>query len=112
MLLCCTGIAVACPIYAATGSRWRSIAWATASGLTEPVGALVAVALRPVLNESMLDGALCIVGGIMITVSAVELMPQAVEHSRSAALWGALSGALTMLMALFALAQLEGPARA
>ena len=36
------GIAVAAPVYAATGSRSKAFWWATASGLTEPLGGLLA----------------------------------------------------------------------
>eukprot|EP00958_Prasinococcus_capsulatus_P024973 scaffold4047_cov188-Prasinococcus_capsulatus_cf.AAC.1 len=33
------GVIVAAPVFAATGSRWKSLALALASGLSEPLGA-------------------------------------------------------------------------
>ncbi len=75
----CAGIIVAAPIYAATGSRWRAVSVATASGLSEPLGALVALLLvKPfVTSLAQLDYLLSAVGGIMLAVCAVELWPEA-----------------------------------
>lgn len=39
-------------MYAATGSRWKAVGLATASGLSEPLGALLALLLvKPFLTE-------------------------------------------------------------
>jgi ZIP family zinc transporter len=40
------GIALGVPIFFATGSKWKAIAWAAASGLSEPLGALIGLALQ------------------------------------------------------------------
>ena len=49
------GIIVAAPIFAATGSRTKALLIATASGLSEPVGALLAlVFVKPYLTEDRL----------------------------------------------------------
>lgn len=73
------GIVVAAPIYAATGSRWRALGVASASGLSEPVGALIAILLvKPfVTSLEQLDYLLAFVGGIMLAVCVVELWPEA-----------------------------------
>lgn len=76
------GIAVAAPIYAATGSRVRALAWACGSGLAEPVGALVGYfALRAVLPEELMVLALALVAGMMVAVSVRELIPAAYRYS-------------------------------
>ncbi len=41
------GVCVAMPIYYATGSRLKAFAWATLSGVSEPIGALFGSALTP-----------------------------------------------------------------
>ena len=72
------GIVIAAPIYAATGSRFHAIALATASGLSEPVGALIALLLlRPFLNLERLQFVLASTGGLMLAVSLIELIPEA-----------------------------------
>lgn len=97
---CPEGVAVAAPVYAATRSRWRAIAWATASGLAEPlgvllVGALVAVRARgdgdgsgvataATAAAEFSDAALAVllagVAGIMTLLSVAELLPQAARN--------------------------------
>ena len=89
------GVIVAAPVYAATGKRWKALAAAFASvrhthlfncskskyrslldlgctltsmqGLSEPVGALLAVvAVKPFITEEPLHYILAFVGGIMV----------------------------------------------
>lgn len=72
------GLIVAAPIYAATGSRWKSVALATASGLSEPLGALLGLLVaKPLLVESLLPNVLSCVGGVMFSVCVFELWPEA-----------------------------------
>jgi ZIP family zinc transporter len=71
------GIVVAAPVYAATGSRWKALAIATVSGLSEPVGALLALlSVKPLLSEDSLHYILAFAGGIMTAVCVVELWPE------------------------------------
>ena len=61
------GVIVAAPVYAATGSRWKALGAAFASGLSEPLGALLALLfVRPFLTEERLNYILAFVGGIMV----------------------------------------------
>ncbi|GAB4823011.1 hypothetical protein N2152v2_010057 [Parachlorella kessleri] len=72
------GVIVAAPVFAATGSRWKALGIATASGLSEPVGALAALlVVRPFLTEERLHYILAFVGGIMACVCVLELWPEA-----------------------------------
>ncbi|PSC70200.1 pyruvate kinase [Micractinium conductrix] len=72
------GVIVAAPMYAATGSRWKALGLATASGLSEPLGALLALLLvKPFLTEARLHYILGFVGGLMAAVSVLELWPEA-----------------------------------
>lgn len=92
------GIVIAVPVYAASKSRKTAILWALGSGLTEPLGALVAVAvLRPVLTDAILEGTLCVVAGMMFAVSFIELFPAAWKYRSPAAFAvGVLAGAAIM----------------
>lgn len=68
------GIIVAAPVYAATGSRWKALGMAALSGISEPLGALIALlSVRPIISEDALHIVLAIVGGIMGAVCVLEL---------------------------------------
>jgi len=95
------GIAIAMPVIDATGNRLRALQMATLSGLAEPLGAIVAVALLPAGSTQGrgMDFLLCVVGGIMSCVAFTELLPEAHAQGRPMALAGGLfAGACVMLL--------------
>jgi len=70
------GIAVAVPIYTSTKSSKKAFFWSFISGLSEPIGALIAgLILFPFLNDFVLGAVLAIVGGFMVYISLDELLP-------------------------------------
>lgn len=70
------GIAVAAPIYAATRSRKKAFWWATLSGLTEPLGALVmALLIVTVLPGALIGIVYGLVAGMMVFIALDELLP-------------------------------------
>ena len=74
-------IAVAVPVYYATGSRKKAFVFSFLSGLFEPLGALAGfVLLRPFFNELMFGALFAIVAGIMVFISIDELVPSAEEY--------------------------------
>lgn len=82
------GVIVAAPVYAATGSRWKALGLATASGLSEPLGALLALVLvKPFLTEARLHYILGFVGGLMAAVSLLELWPEARKCRNDRRMW-------------------------
>ncbi len=92
------GVAVAAPLYCATGKRARSALAALASGLAEPVGAVVAFGLLyGRLTPGFLNGLLVLVAGIMCWVSAAELIPGGLAVGRGAAVGGFAGGICLML---------------
>lgn len=92
------GIIVAAPVYAATGSRWKALGMAALSGVSEPVGALIALlSVRPVISEDALHIVLAVVGGIMGAVCALELWPEGKKcRSDKNLVFGILCGTLIM----------------
>lgn len=96
------GIAVAVPVYAATGSARKAFLWSFLSGVSEPLGALIAaLILLPFLNGAVLGWMLCIVAGFMIFISFDELMP--IAHSYSSehlAIAGVTAGMIVMALSL------------
>lgn len=97
------GLCVAMPIYASTQSLSQAVKLAALSGLTEPLGALVALVF---MGDSAADGRwvdllLCFVAGVMVSVSFRELIPEAVASGhvwpmRQGMLAGTIFMALTM----------------
>ncbi|MFW9938019.1 MAG: zinc transporter ZupT [Candidatus Thorarchaeota archaeon] len=70
------GIAVAVPIYTSTKSSKKAFFWSFISGVSEPIGALIAgLILFPFLNDFVLGAVLAIVGGFMVYISLDELLP-------------------------------------
>lgn len=62
------GIIVAAPIYAATGSRTQALAIATMSGLSEPLGALLALLfVKPFLTMERLHLTMAFMGALLVT---------------------------------------------
>ena len=79
------GIATAAPIYYATGSKTKALFTAIVSGLTEPLGALIAwLFLRNVIsNNDMLFGIIfAAIAGIMVFVAIHQLLPTAQRYGK------------------------------
>lgn len=78
------GIAVAAPVYAATKSRKKAFWWATLSGLTEPVGALVALLLLAMIPTVYFGVFYGLVAGMMVFIAIDELLPAARRYQTNA----------------------------
>ena len=98
------GIAVAVPIYHSTGSRSKAFWYSFASGLAEPVGALIAyLFLLPYWSPTLHGVVLASVAGIMIFISLDELLPTAEKFGEHhLAIWGMIAGMFLMAVSLFA----------
>lgn len=96
------GIAVAVPLRQAMGSRTKAFWWATASGLAEPLGALIGyVLLMPFLGPMAMGIAYGVIAGIMVFISLDELLPTAEafgEHHH--AIYGLVAGMAIMAASL------------
>ena len=79
------GMAVAVPIYYATGSKLKAILWAGVSGLAEPVGALIglAVVLSGQLSYLAMGIIMALVAGIMTGITFRELLPRSMQYDPS-----------------------------
>jgi len=78
------GMAVSLPIYHATGDKKKAFYYATASGLAEPIGALLGFfILLPLMGDMTLGITFGMVAGIMIYISFDELLPAARIYGNS-----------------------------
>jgi len=72
------GLCVALPIYYATGNRWKAFLWGCASGLSEPVAALLGWAiLANAMTASVYAILFGLVSGMMVIISLKDLLPTA-----------------------------------
>ena len=101
------GIAVAIPIYYATKSKGKALLYATLSGFSELLGALLCIAVTEVFGVDLSAGGpafpliLAAVSGIMIYISLDELLPTAEKYGKHhIAIAGVISGMAIMGISL------------
>ena len=98
------GIAVSVPVYYSTGSRKKAFWYSFASGLTEPLGAVVGyLLLQPLLGGPAFGIILASVAGIMIYISLDELLPSAREFGESHLAMAGLAAGMVVMAASLAL---------
>lgn len=99
------GIAVSVPIYFATGSRKKAFGLSFASGLSEPVGAVLGyLILREVMNDTIFGMTLAAVAGVMVYISLDELLPSAEKFGKHHhAIFGLIAGMAVMALSLLLL---------
>ena len=82
------GIAIAIPIYYATKSKGKALLYATLSGMSEVIGALLCLAVTAIFGIELNGGGptfplvMAAVAGIMIYISLDELLPTAEKYGK------------------------------
>ena len=96
------GIAVAVPIFYATGSRKKAFRLSFLSGLSEPIGALIGfILLYRFFNDVMFGFIFASIAGIMVYISLDELLPSAREYGEHhLAIYGLVAGMAVMALSL------------
>jgi Predicted divalent heavy-metal cations transporter len=96
------GIAVSVPIYYATGDKKKAFLYSFASGLSEPVGAVVGyLILLPFMNDVVYGLLFAGVAGIMVFISLDELLPSAREYGEHhLSIYGLVVGMIVMAVSL------------
>ena len=101
------GIAIAIPIYYATKSKGKALLYATLSGMSEVIGALLCLGVTAISGLELTgDGAtfplvLAAVAGIMIYISLDELLPTAEKYGKHhIAIAGVVGGMAIMAVSL------------
>ena len=96
------GIAVSIPIYYATGDKKKALLYSFASGLSEPIGAIVGyLVLMPFMNDTVYGLLFASVAGIMVFISFDELLPSAKEYGEHhLSVYGLVAGMAVMAISL------------
>jgi ZIP family zinc transporter len=101
------GIAVAIPIYYATKSTGKALLYATLSGMSEVLGAILCLGITSILGLELTEGGatfplvLAAVAGIMIYISLDELLPTAEKYGKHhIAIAGVVGGMAIMAVSL------------
>ncbi len=77
------GISISVPIYYSTKSKLKSLFYTFISGVSEPVGAIIAyLFLAPLMNDIIMSLLLAVIAGIMIAISMYELIPASLKYNR------------------------------
>ncbi len=96
------GIAISVPLYYSTGKRFKAFAYSLLSGLSEPLGAVLAYfLLRKFVDEFILGILYALIAGIMIFISLDKLLPSAWSYgSRKASILSTACGIALMCCVL------------
>jgi len=97
------GIAVSVPIFHATGNKRKAFWLSFLSGLTEPLGALIAYFFLMPFWSSLIHGiVMAAVAGIMVYISVDELLPTAEKYGEHhISISGLIAGMVLMALSLF-----------
>lgn len=98
------GIAIAVPIYYSTHSPYKAVRGTLISGLSEPLGALIAyLFLYKYLSNTLISIILLFVAGIMISISINDIFDEAKKYEKKSLLIGVLLGVVVVILTEFIL---------
>lgn len=82
------GISISSPIYYATGKKGKAFLYTLISGLSEPLGALLAfLFLSPFMNDFIMAILFSFIAGIMIHIATYELLPTSFSYQQKRLSW-------------------------
>ena len=93
------GIAIAVPIYYSTNSKKRGVVGCLISGLSEPIGALLAyICLYKYINNILMSYILLFVAGIMISISINDIFKEIKKYSLKSNIIGVAIGIIIYIV--------------
>ncbi len=77
------GISISVPIFYATQSRLKALFYTLISGISEPIGALLAfLFLSPFINDTIMGLLFSLIAGIMVHIATYELLPTSLQYKK------------------------------
>ncbi len=92
------GISIALPIFYATKSRGKAIAYSTITGISEIFGSIIAFIFLKYINDIMMGMLYAIIAGIMINISLCELIPTSLIDNKKQTIIFLMMGIIIMLI--------------
>ncbi|MDD4187447.1 MAG: ZIP family metal transporter [Bacilli bacterium] len=93
------GIAIAVPIYYATKNKSKAVKATFISGLSEPIGAIIAwIFLRNYINSLIISIILLFVAGLMISISINDIFEEANKYSRKSIILGIILASILFII--------------
>lgn len=96
------GIAISIPLYYSGVGKWKTFLYTLLSGLSEPIGALIAYfIIKDYINENMLAIVLTFVAGLMISLSLNDILKEIKKYKKfNYMIYGLISSTLIFCIAL------------
>ena len=96
------GVSIAVPVYYATGSRTKAVLATVASGLAEPLGAIIGyVVLASYLTDFVFGAVFGVIAGAMVFLAMDELLPAARNYAKGhETVYGIVIGMAAMALSL------------
>ena len=77
------GISISIPVYYGTGSKKKAFLFTLLSGISEPIGAVLAyLFLSPFINDFIMSLLFSFIAGIMIHISIYELLKESISYQK------------------------------
>lgn len=96
------GIAISIPLYYSGVGKWKTFLYTLLSGLSEPIGALIAYfIIKDYINENMLAIVLTFVAGLMISLSLNDILKEIKKYKKfNYMIYGLISSVLIFCITL------------
>ena len=93
------GISISIPIYYSTNSKLKAFIYTLISGMSEPIGAIIAyLFLSKFVNDTILGVIYSIIAGMMINISINELYKEAANYSKKNTIIYFIIGSFIMIL--------------
>lgn len=93
------GISISIPIYYSTNSKLKAFIYTLISGLSEPIGAIIAyLFLARFINDTALGVIYSIIAGMMINISINELYKESINYNKRNTIVYFIIGCFIMLL--------------
>ena len=93
------GISISIPIYYSTNSKLKAFIYTLISGLSEPIGAVIAyLFLARFINDTLLGIIYSVIAGMMVNISINELYKESINYNKKNAFIYFIIGSFIMII--------------
>lgn len=93
------GISISIPIYYSTNSKLKAFIYTLISGLSEPIGAIIAyLFLAKYVDDTILGLIYSIIAGMMINIAINELYKESINYNKKNTIFSFIIGSFIMIL--------------